>query len=265
MALAARLTDRDREIVCALHEHRVLTVWQLRELFFDGIERARKRLAVLHDLGVVDRFRPHRERGSHPCHYVLGRHGAMIVAAVQDVPIKEVRFDPVRQLGLQRSQQLAHLVGVNGFTTSLAHALRTRMPDVGLEWMGQRACGLEYQDLVRPDSRLRLTLRHSDLLTAWLEWDRATETHKRLRGKLRRYRDLAYLHAHPVTVLFVVPSDRREHHVLDSLNSPPEDVQVLVTTAERHHSDPLARNWQEPGAAWRATLPDSITIQPRTR
>lgn len=71
VALAARLADRDREIVCALHEHRVLTVWQLRELFFDSVERARKRLAVLHQLGVVDRFRPHRERGSHPCHYVL--------------------------------------------------------------------------------------------------------------------------------------------------------------------------------------------------
>jgi hypothetical protein len=46
-----------------------------------------------------------------------------------------------------------------------------------------------------------------------------------------------------VTVLFVVPSDRRARHVVDSLSTPPQDVQVLATTAERH---PLGRNWQEP-------------------
>jgi hypothetical protein len=258
--LAARLTDRDREILLALDEHRVLTVGQLGELFFNSLERARKRLAVLHALGVVDRFRPHRERGSHPCHYVLGRHGAIVVAAVRGVPEKEHRHDPARQLSLQRSQQLAHLVGVNGFATSLAHALRTRMPEADLRWFGQRACSRCYGDLVRPDSRLDLTLPHGRSLLAFLEWDRGTETHARLRDKLDRYDDLAIGQGRPVTVLFVVPSDRRERHVLRVLADAPSSVTVLVTTAERHHEDPLARNWQEPSAAWRVMLPDLATM-----
>jgi hypothetical protein len=64
--IAAHVTERDRAICEALYEHRVLTATQLAQLHFASIERARKRLAVLHQLGVLERFRPLREQGSHP-------------------------------------------------------------------------------------------------------------------------------------------------------------------------------------------------------
>lgn len=95
----------------------------------------------------------------------------MIVAAVQGTSVKEVGFDPVRQLGLQRSQQLAHLVGVNGFSTPLVDALRTRMRTWAWSgWASGRAA-------------------YGGVLTARLEWDRATETHRQPAAPHAAFRD----------------------------------------------------------------------------
>jgi len=49
-AIARRITERDRQIADALYEHRVLTAQQIYELHFDKLERARERLAQLHQL-----------------------------------------------------------------------------------------------------------------------------------------------------------------------------------------------------------------------
>jgi hypothetical protein len=81
----------------------------------------------------------------------------------------------------------------------------------------------------------------------------STEPHARLRDKLDRYEELALALEHPLTLLFVVPSERREHHILDRLPAA-GGVRVLTTTAERHHADPLARNWLTAGAERRAAL-----------
>jgi hypothetical protein len=58
-ALAGRLTDRDRTLCRLLHQHRVLTTPQLIDLAFPSRNAAEHRLAILHQLGVLDRFRPH--------------------------------------------------------------------------------------------------------------------------------------------------------------------------------------------------------------
>jgi len=70
--LAGRVTDRDRALCRLLHEHRVLTTPHLTDLAFPSRNAAEHRLAVLHQLGVVDRFRPRHTPGSAPYHYVLG-------------------------------------------------------------------------------------------------------------------------------------------------------------------------------------------------
>ncbi|MGH9005196.1 MAG: replication-relaxation family protein, partial [Acidimicrobiia bacterium] len=54
---------------------------QLTDLAFPGTDTAEHRLVILHRLGVVDRFRPHRRHGSAPYHYVLGPAGAAVLAA----------------------------------------------------------------------------------------------------------------------------------------------------------------------------------------
>jgi Replication-relaxation len=69
-------TARDRLLVRAEGEHRVLTTSQLAALGLRSVITARHRLTVLAEIGALRRFRPHREVGSAPWHYLLGPVGA---------------------------------------------------------------------------------------------------------------------------------------------------------------------------------------------
>src|SRR5207249_4661488 len=66
LAASAHLTERDRDLVRMVGEHRVMTTGQLAALRFDNIITARHRLSLLVKLGVLRRFRPRREVGSAP-------------------------------------------------------------------------------------------------------------------------------------------------------------------------------------------------------
>lgn len=257
LALADRITDRDHQIATSVYEHRVLTVTQLAELHFHGLERARKRLTALTDLRVLARFRPPCAPGggSSQYHYVLDEHGALLIAARRLVRVSDLDWTSSRTLAIQGSQQLRHRIEANGFTTRLTHALRTTQPAARLDWRGQAACARTYRDIVQPDSHLTITWPNGRALDAFLEWDRGTETLRRLQDKLDRYDDLALGRDQLVTVLLVLPSERRErnaHHAL----TPTTGVRLLTTTAERHHADPLARNWLTAGQMDRVALTD---------
>jgi hypothetical protein len=57
-----------------------------------------------------------------------------------------------------------------------------------------------------------------------------------------RYEELAVGIERHVTLLLVAPSDHRERHIRRRLRRT-DDVAVLTTTAQRHHTDPLGPNW----------------------
>jgi protein involved in plasmid replication-relaxation len=251
-AVAQRLTDRDRAICRSLHEHRVLTAPQLCELHFDSIERARKRLTQLHQVRVLERFRPYRQYGSSPYHYVLDRLGAEIVASERGLLSSDHGWSRASNLQLATSIQLRHLTETNGFFTCLARALRRRHDAALIEWRSQRRCAGAWGEVIRPDGYLRLRLAGA-LLEAWLEWDRATEQHARLADKLDRYEELAVVLERPVNLLLVAPSDERERHIRQRLRRC-DEVAVLTTTAARHGADPLGRNWLAAAAEGRHSL-----------
>lgn len=71
--------NRDRELVRLVARHRTLTTDQLAALRFGNLTTARHRLSVLVRLGLLRRFRPRREAGSAPWHYVLGPVGAALL------------------------------------------------------------------------------------------------------------------------------------------------------------------------------------------
>lgn len=250
--IARRITERDRAIAHALYEHRVLIAQQVYELYFDSLDRSRERLSQLHELGVVDRFRPYRQYGSNPYHYLLDQAGAHLVASDRGVEVAELDYSRAKTLRLASSQQLRHQVEANGITTRLAHALRAAPGAALVEWRGQRRCSQTWGELVRPDAYLRIALAGC-VLDLWLEHDRGTETHARLRDKLDRYEDLALALEHPITLLLTLPGERREHELHRTL-SPDREVLLLTTTAERHHADPLASNWLPTGADRRRAL-----------
>jgi hypothetical protein len=236
-----RLTGRDRAICQTLYEQRLLTTEQLRQLHFPNIVRARKRLVELYRLGVVDRFRPYRQTGSAPCHYVLDQLGAEIVASERGVTVNDLDWSRAKALKLASSTQLDHLVEANGFFTSLIAAVKQHDGADVAAWWGQRRCSQAWGELVRPDGYVALATG-AHVHEICLEWDRGSETHARIEDKLVRYGELQSALERSLTLALVAPTERREHELLSVVRRA-SVTPTLVTTAARHAADPLGENW----------------------
>jgi hypothetical protein len=124
MAVAHRLTERDRSILIMIYRHRVFTTDQLAEMFFDNVNTAQHRLTTLYHLRLVERFQPiDRRYVSEPYHYVLDQLGAMVAVAEADKDPDKTHRQQEKALAIRRSQRLAHLVGVtSGNPDSIAWA-----------------------------------------------------------------------------------------------------------------------------------------------
>lgn len=246
--VARRLTGRDRAILDLLAEHRVLTSEHIADAFFGSATTARHRLTQLHAMRLVQRFAPFVERGSAPYHYVLDQLGAAVVAAERGEEIKRFwRQD--RALVLSRSQRLAHLVGVNGFFTSLmGEARRQADARLGLWWSEPR-CARWCEGLVKPDGYGEWH-EGGRSVGFFLEYDRHTETRERLAAKLVGYARLADAMERCMPVLFVFRSQRREASARSSLAGSRVPV---ATTTERGPGWPV-RGWLADGDTARVDL-----------
>jgi Replication-relaxation len=234
-AVAGRVTDRDRRLCRLLAEHRVLTTGQLTQLAFTHHNTAQDRLAILHRLGLVDRFRPHHTPGSAPYHYVLGPLGAALLAAHHDPdPIPALAgYRRDRALALAHSQRLAHLVGVNGFFCALAHTARHQDGAELERWWSEQACADHWGRLVRPDGYCRWR-EHHRRVDFFLEYDRATEAPHRLAGKLTGYLQLADASGISTPVLVWLPTPARETTIRHALAG--TSLQVATATPDPDHS-----------------------------
>jgi len=193
LSVSAHLTDRDRELTRLVGRHRVLTTDQLTALRFSNLTTARHRLSVLVRLGVLRRFRPRREPGSAPWHYVLGPVGAAMLGQEDRDEKKwlpQVRAD--RQLALERSQRLGHMTGASWFFVALARHTRENGGEL-VKWLNEAETVLSFDDLTGwADIRSRFP--HPDGAGTWaggdrqvrflLEYDTGSESLPALTGKL---------------------------------------------------------------------------------
>lgn len=260
-AAGRRLTGRDRAVCEALYEQRLLTTEQLHELYFPNIVRARKRLVELYRLRVVDRFRPYRPSGSAQCHYVLDQIGAAVVAIERGVAVEDLDWSHAKALKLASSTHLDHLVEANGFFTSLIKAVKKRDGVEVAAWWGQRRCSQAWGELVRPDGYAALATG-GDVLELCLEWDRGSETLARIEDKLIRYGELQAALERSLTLALVAPTDRRERELLRVLREHAAS-DTLITTADRHTTDPLGTNWLSPRHDTRLSLIRAAQEPPR--
>ena len=120
--LAAHLTARDVWLLHMLWEHRVLTSHHIADLAFTTDRKARRRLLQLHDLGLLDRFRPRLPVGSAPWHYVLGAAGAAVLAAQAGTTARALRYRRDTTIAIAFHHTLAHTTAINTFFAALAHA-----------------------------------------------------------------------------------------------------------------------------------------------
>ena len=242
LELAARLTDRDRLILELLAEHRVLTTGQLADATFGSVRRSEARLAQLHDLGLLDRFRPRAVSGSAPYHWILATLGAAVVAANRGSDVADLGWRADRALAVARSQHLAHLVGVNGVFTALLRAARTNPRYALPEWWSERRCAAEWGELVRPDG-YGLWIDDTARVPFLLEYDTGSEPLGRLAAKLPGYADLATATGRPSWLLFVFPTSRREADSRRALAGSAVPVATGAQGATAQHWDPAGPTW----------------------
>lgn len=238
LRLARHLTDRDHRILSLLHTHRVLTTPQIAQVAFTSHSRAVQRMRILTGLGLVARFRPRRDRGSAPWHYVLDTIGAHVLAANDGSDIERSRVRRDRQLAVAQSTHLEHRVGANGFFTALIAAARTDGHAELGEWLNatdtagwvDAHCGEWGVGLPHPDGYGHWS-KDSRSMEFFLEWDTGTETHRQLTRKMERYVAFTENAVRAVPwVLFVFPTPRRETNARGALRRVEGAGRVSVAT-----------------------------------
>ena len=189
MDVASSLTDRDRQILRHLRWHRVLTTSQIHVMFFRDLNTAQHRMTRLHELRLVERFRPLRCGRDGEYHYVLDVLGAYVVAVMANRdPDREpkMRWRTDQALSIATSQRLAHTVGANDLFVRLVAAARHR-PDVELStWWGERYCKERFASIVYPDG-VGVWREGTATVVFCLEYDRGTEQLARLADKAVDY------------------------------------------------------------------------------
>jgi hypothetical protein len=243
VALASRLTERDRRIAGDCFEHRVLTTEQLRRLHFGGDRTARTRLRLLYELRILDRFRPPWPygAGSSPYHWVLDQAGAYVVAEQLGLEAKDLRWRRNAAIALARSAKLEHQIAVNEFFARLAEEARGAGGSLR-EWWGERRSLEALGGLAAPDGYGRLELPGERRVALLLELDRGTEDYQRLREKAKRYAKAlprSGLREPTPVVVAVAPSQARAAGAREALARAAVPTAAIVWTPQRRVLDAL--------------------------
>ena len=200
----------------------------------------------MHQLGLLDRFRPHHTPGSAPYHYTLGPLGAAVLAAHHDQDPADLGYRRDRTLALAHSRWLAHLVGVNGFFCALAHTARHH-PDAELEqWWSEQRCTRQWGGLIRPDGYGRWR-EHHQRVDFFLEYDRGTQAPHRLAGKLTGYLELTQASGIGTPLLVWLPTPARETVIRQALAGTSLPVATATPDPDHGPAGPLWLPLQERG------------------
>ncbi|MCF6476192.1 hypothetical protein FAF44_48810 [Nonomuraea sp. MG754425] len=239
-ALAARLTERDYQILDHLHRHRVLTTHQLQRMFFTIAQATRARMTILFQLNAVTRFRPWAGygAGSAPIHWALGKAGAAALAARHGTTVKELGYNP--DIPIAVSSRLTHQIGVNDFFSHLHHHAR-HTPHTALRtWWSEKQCATQWSDLARPDA-YGTWHENGHQIDFFLEHDTGTETLKRVADKLHDYRNLADATHITTPLLFWLPSPARETNLRKLLTG--TDLPIATAVHTTHRESPAGPIW----------------------
>ena len=255
-AVAGRVTGRDRRLCALLAEHRVLTTPQLTQLAFPSPDAAIKRLAILHQLGLLDRFRPYHTPGSAPYHYTLGPLGAAVLAAHHDQDPTASGYRRDRTLALAHSRWLPIWSGSTGSSAPSPTPPAARKGRSWSVWWSEQRCAARWGRLVHPDGYGRWR-EHHQRVDFFLEYDRATEAPQRLAGKLTGYLELADATGIATPLLVWLPTPAREttiRHALAGTSLPiatatpnPDHSPAGPLWLPLHRSDPRRRLIELPG------------------
>ncbi|MFV2198828.1 replication-relaxation family protein [Nocardiopsis sp. LOL_012] len=265
--LAPRVTPRDRQILAGLYDHHVMTTRHAHRLYFpDAAERrCRRRLLLLHEYGLLDRFHPFPGRHV-SAHWVLAPLGAALVAEHRGIEVSELGFRHDRVLAWAHSGRLGHMLGLVECLALTTEAARAHPVARLVCWDNERACARRWGRYIRPDAYMRWHQGTVELDAFW-EYDTGTEPLTKVRRKMVGYANLARYSKLPSIVLFAVHSDKRAQHLQEKLAADVSDmVGAYVTTHARLAAHgPAQAVWRAAGSlepADRLTLVDIARRHP---
>jgi hypothetical protein len=244
-ALARRLEPRDYTLAHLLDEHRTLTTEQITAVLFTAVRTCRNRLDVLRRLGFIAWFIPVRRRLRRVTHWIPGLLSARYTALARGQHPPSARAVRDLQDRMVVSPTLQHTVGTNGVFVGLLAQART-LPHARLtRWWSSTAisAALGGGGRVVPDGH-GVWREHDRTVAFYLEYDTGTETLSTVIGKLPAYRRVQDLGGPQWPVLFVLPSRRREHNLLQRLAATGTfGVTVATTSQDRVDTGPAGPIW----------------------
>ncbi|GIE99495.1 hypothetical protein Ari01nite_69600 [Paractinoplanes rishiriensis] len=214
-------------------------------LCFDHLHTARNRLVLLHQRGVLARFRDAVRPGSQSWRWTLDLIGATFIAARNGDPLPRAAAVRQRITRLATRPSLAHRLGTNGFFVDLAAHARTA-PGARLDvWWSERRCRDVGGDVVHPDAHGRWTeAGHS--LGFWLEYDLGTEKRHTVAAKVDGYATLHDATGLGHTLLFWLSTPGREASLRHALARHP-----AITSGRLHVATAGGGTTQHPaGPVW---------------
>lgn len=216
------LDARERAVLVAIYEHKVLLTEHLKAMFFGSLRRAQDRLRRLAQRGLIETWYPPQPRGMGKAsgHHTLNECGAQVVASLLGIARSELRYVIRDKEDREQDAWLAHRLGVNEFFCALIETGRINDGHGLAKWVPERTVRTA-DGWIRPDG-YGVFLHPEGALDFYLEYDRGTETTRQLANKLAGYigvaRDWTEQGAeHFPCVLIVVPNHRRERVVAAAL------------------------------------------------
>jgi len=255
----ASLDERDHEIFLSLLEHKVLTTYQIKNLYFRSFRRCQHRMKELRDLDLVSSFSVGRGfgEGRPPACWHLTKPGLNEIADAKSIRVSDLPWVPDHSY--RTNKILAHRLGVNAFFCALAEASRAHEGHCLVTWRPEHWVRTRAAE-VKPDGFGRY-LHPGGACEFYLEYDRGTEAFGALSRKLEGYLRLAAgwtreqeLVGFP-NLLVTVPEGVREGEVGSALRHAIENLHVsgsLATSFPLHvASEEVLTELGVLGPAWK--------------
>ncbi len=258
------LTERDRQVIKGVNDHRALMTEQIQALFFGSRSTAQSRLSRLYQHEYLERHFPTLfgdASASTQAIYTIGKRGAQLLVDTFGYDRRELRL-PKR--GALSWKFIEHLFAVNEFRVAIV--LAARLKGWTLEdWQDETVFRAkpDYVALIDKKGRTRHKPVLPDgyfLLTTpvgkarfFLEVDRGTETLSKFAPQIRVYEEYvvsgkyqARFQAKSLRVLVVTKNERRLHSLMQVTERVGGDRKYCFTTIDRiTHENVLT------GAIWK--------------
>ncbi|MGW3618554.1 replication-relaxation family protein [Micromonospora arida] len=209
--VSARLRPRDRVIAFLLSDHTSLTTDQITSVLFDSPVTCAHRLYTLRRLDFIDRVLRSHPGQPAQVFWVPGRLSARFVALARGDTPPTPKAVALAADSVLSNRIRQHTIETNQFFVDLIAHGRGH-PEVRLtRWWSEQQTAAAFGQRVRPDAHGVWTNGRNSV-GFWLEYDRATEDHPRLRDKLDPYRRLRMDGGPGHILLFSLPSRERERN-----------------------------------------------------